>query len=123
MHKVRGVFGGSLGAVVCLAAVMALFAGGCEKAAVDETPVVRPVRFFEVGASEGTELRMYPGVVEAGARPLPRRCCGGHPTGLPIAPDSGRAAAAAARDPPVDCERGGCPVRRASRTGQPALSP
>lgn len=65
MHKVRGVFGGSLGAVVCLAAVMALFAGGCDKAAVDETPVVRPVRFFEVGASEGTELRMYPGVVEA----------------------------------------------------------
>ncbi len=58
MHKVRGVFGGLLGVVVCSAALMAFFAGGCEKAAVDETPVVRPVRFFEVGASEATETRM-----------------------------------------------------------------
>ena len=31
MHKVRGVFGGSLGAVVCLAAVMALFAGAVRR--------------------------------------------------------------------------------------------
>ena len=52
--------------VSCVGPVLvALCVWGCEKAVVDETPPVRPVRFFQVGASTGRELRTYPGIVEA----------------------------------------------------------
>ncbi|HOD49761.1 MAG TPA: efflux RND transporter periplasmic adaptor subunit [Candidatus Hydrogenedentes bacterium] len=65
MKKARRFFDEPSCVLAWCPVLVALCVWGCEKAVVDETPPVRPVRFFQVGASTGRELRTYPGIVEA----------------------------------------------------------